>query len=66
MNIQWNAEEYRHHFQFVHHYGEDLLQLIDEPQGKRVIDLGCGNGALSAKLRDLGCHVTGVDASAVS
>ncbi|MFR8089362.1 MAG: class I SAM-dependent methyltransferase [Lachnospirales bacterium] len=64
MNIQWNAEEYRHHFQFVHHYGEDLLQLIDEPQGKRVVDLGCGNGALSAKLRDLGCHVTGVDASA--
>ena len=63
MNIQWNAEGYRDHFQFVHQYGESLLQWIDEPRGKRVVDLGCGNGALTAKLRDLGCDVLGVDAS---
>ena len=64
MNIQWNAEGYRDHFQFVHQYGESLLQWIDEPRGKRVVDLGCGNGALTAKLRDLGCDVLGVGASA--
>ena len=26
-----------------------------------MLDLGCGDGALTAKLRDLGCMVTGVD-----
>ena len=29
--------------------------------GSRVLDLGCAGGQLGARLRDLGCHVTGVD-----
>lgn len=63
MNITWDAEGYRERFSFVHQYGEDVLKLIEAPQGKRVVDLGCGNGALTQKLAELGCQVVGIDAS---
>lgn len=63
MNIQWNAERYSEHFQFVHQYGRDVFSLIDAPSGAFVVDLGCGNGALSAQLNEMGFHVLGIDAS---
>lgn len=64
MNIKWNAADYTENFQFVHKYGEDVLGLIDAPPGSLVVDLGCGNGALSEKIREKGYRVLGVDASA--
>lgn len=63
MNIKWNADEYTEKFDFVHKYGEDVLGLIDAEKGSFAVDLGCGNGALSAKLRDMGYNVLGIDAS---
>lgn len=63
MNITWNAEGYRDHFSFVHQYGEDVLSLLDAKEGSFVVDLGCGNGALSAVLAGRGYRVLGLDAS---
>lgn len=63
MNIKWNADEYQNKFGFVHQYGEDVLDLIDSEKNKLVVDLGCGNGALSKKLLDRGYRVLGIDAS---
>lgn len=63
MNIQWNAEKYRDDFSFVHQYGEDVLNLIKSKPGALVVDLGCGNGALSSKLAESGYRVIGIDAS---
>lgn len=64
MNIKWDAKGYTDHFSFVHQYGEDVMSLLDVPEGSFVVDLGCGNGALSKKLSEKGFRVLGVDASA--
>ncbi len=63
MNRQWDAEEYAKNFQFVPQYGADLLELLEVGAGERVLDLGCGNGALTARLHALGAEVTGLDSS---
>ena len=63
MNIKWEAEEYENKFSFVHHYGEDVINMIDAPKGSLIIDLGCGNGALTKKISELGYSVIGVDGS---
>ena len=64
MNITWDAKGYTSGFAFVHQYGEGVLDLIDAAPGSHVVDLGCGNGALSEKLIARGCRVTAIDASA--
>lgn len=63
MNIQWDAKTYQKNFSFVHQYGEDVLSLIEGDTNQRVVDLGCGNGALTKKLADKGYSVMGIDAS---
>lgn len=62
MNIQWNAKDYTQNFSFVHQYGSDLLSLIDG-KGLSVLDLGCGNGALTHQLQQAGFQAEGLDAS---
>lgn len=63
MNIEWNAEKYTEDFSFVHQYGNDVADLIDLKTGSTVLDLGCGNGALTEQLKNKGFHVIGIDAS---
>jgi SAM-dependent methyltransferase len=40
-----------------------VVELLAAQPGERILDLGCGDGALTAKLVALGCEVVGVDAS---
>lgn len=53
MNIKWNADKYTQDFSFVHEYGNEVIGLINREEGASVLDLGCGNGALTKKLSDL-------------
>ena len=64
MNIFWDAEKYKKDFMFVPQYGAAVMDLLDAAPGARVVDLGCGNGALTEQLAARGYDVTGVDASA--
>lgn len=59
-NQRWNVEKYSSAFSFVPSYGEDLFSLITHSGGE-LIDIGCGNGALSNKLAERGFSVTGID-----
>lgn len=63
MNIKWDADKYTSDFSFVHHYGNDVMELITASKGSSVLDLGCGNGALSKTLQEKGYTVKGIDAS---
>lgn len=63
MNIKWDANKYSSDFSFVHQYGNSLINLIDGDDCGKVLDLGCGNGALSKVMHDKGYHVIGIDAS---
>lgn len=63
MNISWNTEEYKQKFGFVPHCGEDAAALLEVLPGMKILDLGCGNGALTKKLNDMGADAVGIDAS---
>ena len=41
-----------------------MLALAGEVSGRRILDVGCGSGPLSAALRARGADVTGLDVSA--
>ena len=48
----------------IHQYlTEPILCLLGPPSGKKILDVGCGNGWLAALLVDKGYDVYGTDAS---
>jgi SAM-dependent methyltransferase len=58
----WPAERYAHNARFVAELGQPVVELLAPRPGERVLDLGCGDGALTERLAALGCEVVGVDA----
>ena len=63
MNIKWDADKYTADFSFVHQYGNGVIELIDADKNSSVLDLGCGNGALTKALQEKGYLVKGLDSS---
>ena len=45
------------------HLGEAALDLLDPKIGERILDIGCGDGALTHKIVERGADVVGVDNS---
>ncbi|MBM4299058.1 MAG: class I SAM-dependent methyltransferase, partial [Deltaproteobacteria bacterium] len=48
---------------FVSDLGAPLLELLDAKPGEVILDLGCGDGALTEKIAAAGSVVYGVDSS---
>lgn len=59
----WNPTSYANNARFVADLGEPLLALLDGKPGEIILDLGCGDGALTEKMVASGCTVYGCDAS---
>lgn len=59
----WNPELYIRDASFVPALGGDVLALLAAQPGERILDLGCGDGALTARIAEAGARVTGADAS---
>ena len=60
---QWNACRYAKNARFVSDLGEPVLDLLNPQPGERILDLGCGDGALTEKIIARGADVLGVDGS---
>jgi len=58
----WNPETYARDARFVSDLGAPLLQILDPQAGELILDLGCGDGALSAKIASRS-RLFGVDTS---
>lgn len=61
--MQWDAQRYATEAAFVANMAASLVDLLDPRPGERVLDLGCGDGALTLKLAQRGASVLGVDSS---
>jgi SAM-dependent methyltransferase len=59
----WEASDYATHARFVADLGEPVLDLLQPRPGERILDLGCGDGALTVRLVERGATVVGVDSS---
>lgn len=60
----WDPDRYARNARFVADLGMPVVELLNPQPGERILDLGCGDGALTEKLVALGCHVVGIDGSA--
>jgi SAM-dependent methyltransferase len=59
----WQAARYAADCRFVADLGEPVLRLLAPGPGLRVLDLGCGDGALTERIAASGATVVGVDAA---
>ena len=61
---RWSPADYAENAAFVPALGAAVLQLLDPQPGELILDVGCGDGALTARIAEAGARVIGLDCSA--
>ena len=57
----WDAADYARVGGFVAELGEAALDLLDPQPGEHILDVGCGDGTLTLKIKEAGADVVGID-----
>ena len=60
---RWCPADYARNAAFVPALGAAALGLLDPQPGEIILDLGCGDGALTLLIEQAGAKVIGLDAS---
>ena len=60
---RWSAADYAKNAAFVPALGDAVLQLLAPQPGELILDIGCGDGALTARIAEAGARVIGLDSS---
>jgi SAM-dependent methyltransferase len=60
---RWSPTDYARNAAFVPALGEAVLQLLAPQGGELILDVGCGDGALTQKIAAAGARVIGLDSS---
>jgi SAM-dependent methyltransferase len=58
---RWSPADYARNASFVPKLGQAALQLLDPQPGELILDVGCGDGALTARIAEAGARVIGLD-----
>jgi SAM-dependent methyltransferase len=60
---RWSAADYSKNGRFVQEMAAAVFAMLQPRAGERILDLGCGDGALTVEIRAAGAEVLGVDLS---
>jgi SAM-dependent methyltransferase len=60
---RWSASDYTKNGRFVQEMAGPVFAMLQPRPGERILDLGCGDGALTVEIKAAGAEVLGVDLS---
>lgn len=60
---RWSASDFAKNGRFIHDMAGPIFALLAPKPGERILDLGCGDGTLTAEIEAAGADVLGIDAS---
>ncbi len=60
---RWDSDRYARDARFVADLAVPVVEILAPKAGERILDLGCGDGALTEKLAAAGAQVVGIDSS---
>ncbi|WP_244500824.1 class I SAM-dependent DNA methyltransferase [Methyloceanibacter marginalis] len=60
---RWSASDYAKNGRFVQDLAGPIFAMLAPKPGERILDLGCGDGTLTAEIKAAGADVLGVDLS---
>ena len=60
---RWSAPDFAKNGRFMQDMAGPVFALLSPKPGERILDLGCGDGSLTAEIEAAGVDVLGVDLS---